>query len=218
MKLSAAIFDMDGTLIDSMWIFENHASRYTRSRGMVPAPDLDVRVEKLTLVESAAYMASTYHLEGGAERVILELGSMADALYDTVEPKPGVLAMLERFRAAGIPMALATMTARPTLERVLGRLGILPYLSCIYTCDEVGALKSSPTIYQEALRTLGTKKEETFVFEDAFYAVRTAVFDGFPTVAVYDESSECRFDEASALSVLSIRDYRELDFSALGIL
>lgn len=217
MKLSGAIFDMDGTLIDSMWIFENYASRYIRSRGIDPAPDLDVRVEKFTLAESAAYMASTYALEGGAERIIRELGSMADDLYDTVVPKPGVLAMLERFRAAGIPMVLATMTARPTVARVLRRLGILPYLSHIFTCDEVGALKSSPKIYRDALRALGTKKEETFVFEDAFYAVRTASGDGFPTVAIYDESSECRFSEASALSILSVRDYREIDFSVLGL-
>ena len=213
MKLSGAIFDMDGTLIDSMWIFENYATRYIRSRGVEPAPELERDVEKLTLSESAVYLADTYHLDGGAARVERELGSMADALYDTVLPKPGVLDLLKLFRNAGIPMALATMTARPTVLRVLGRLGILPYLSHIFTCDDVGALKSSPVIYREALAALGTKKEETFVFEDAFYAVRTASRDGFPTVAIYEKLRDSRFSEACALSVLAVKDYRDVDFS-----
>ena len=213
MKLSGAIFDMDGTLIDSMWIYENYATRYIRYRGYEPRPDLEAAVVKMTLAESAVYLASTYCLEGGAVRVERELDDMAKELYDTVEAKPGVVDMLKDFYAAGIPMALATMTARPTVLRVLGRLGILPYFSHIFTCDEVGALKSSPMIYRTALSALGTKKEETLVFEDAIYAIRTAHRDGFLTVAVYDRSSERHFAEASALSFMAVRDYRDADFS-----
>lgn len=213
MKLSGAIFDMDGTLLDSMWIFENYATRYILSRGLTPRPDLEEAVAKLTLAESAVYLAKTYALEGGPARVARELAEAGDALYEEVQPKAGVMEMLETFRAAGIPMALATMTARPTLERVLSRLGILPYLSYVFTCDDVGALKSSPAIYRAALEALGTKKEETAVFEDAIYAIRTASRDGFPVVAVYDEAFASRFDEASALSFLAVRDYRKVDFS-----
>ena len=213
MKISGAIFDMDGTLLDSMWIFENYATRYILSRGLTPRPDLEEAVAKLTLAESAVYLADTYALEGGPARVARELGEAGDALYEQVKPKAGVMEMLEAFRAAGIPMALATMTARPTLERVLSRLGILPYLSHIFTCDDVGALKSSPAIYRAALEALGTKKEETAVFEDAIYAIRTASRDGFPVVAIYDKAFDSHFAEAKSLAAFSVRDYREVDFS-----
>lgn len=213
MKISGAIFDMDGTLLDSMWIFENYATRYILSRGLTPRPDLEATVAEFTLAESAVYLAEAYGLPGGAERVARELREAGDALYEQVRPKPGVMEMLDAFHRASIPMALATMTARPSLERILGRLGILPYLSHIFTCDEVGALKSSPKIYREALRALGTKKEETAVFEDAIYAIRTASCDGFPVVAIYDHSSAHSFDEAASLSFMAVRDYREVDFS-----
>ena len=204
---------MDGTLLDSMWIYKNYATRYILSCGLTPRDDLEAAVEKLTLAESAAYLAETYQLEGGAARVARELAEAGDALYEQVVPKPGVMEMLETFRAAGIPMALATATVRPIVERVLSRLGILPYLSHIFTCDEVGARKSSPVVYREALRALGTKKEETPVFEDTPYAIRTASRDGFPVVAIYDEFFDSHFAEASAMAFLTVHDYRKTDFS-----
>ena len=213
MKISGAIFDMDGTLLDSMWIFENYASRYVRSRGLVPDPALDRTVATFTLAESASYIAKAYCIPGGALQVARELTEAGEACYESVVAKAGVMALLDTLRAAGVSMALATMTARPTAERVLARLGILPYIPHIVTCDEVGAQKTSPAVYRAALSALGTRKNETVVFEDAFYALRTAHDDGFPTVAVYDESSAYHFGEASALSFLAIRDYRKADLS-----
>ena len=92
------------------------------------------------------------------------LSKAAEECYDRVEPKPGVMSMLKTFREAGIPMALATMTGRKTVLRVLSRLGILSYLSHIFTCDEVGALKSSPGIYRAALSASGEMGFETPAF------------------------------------------------------
>ena len=212
MKISGAIFDMDGTLLDSMWIYKNYATRYLLSRGVTPRDDLEAAVEKLTLEESAAYLADTYALSGGAARVGRELAEAGMALYEQVTPKAGVMEMLETFRSAGIPMALATATVRPIVERVLSRLGILPYLSHIFTCDEVGARKTSPTVFREALRALGTKKEETPVFEDTPYAIRTASRDGFPVVAVYDAFFDSHFAEAATMGFLTVYDYRKTDF------
>ena len=81
MKISGAIFDMDGTLLDSMWIYKNYATRYLLSRGVTPRDDLEAAVEKLTLEESAAYLSATYALSGGAARVGRELAEAGMALY-----------------------------------------------------------------------------------------------------------------------------------------
>ena len=104
-------------------------------------------------------------------------------------------------------MCVATVTDRYLVEETLERLGVLHYFSEIFTCAEVGFGKDKPIIYRKALEHLGTKKDETIVFEDALFALRTAKADGFYTVGVYDRH-EKRQDELKSLA-----DYYILDFA-----
>ena len=215
MRILGAIFDMDGTLLDSMHIWDTVAAEYLRSRGAVPRDELHGILGHMTPGEAAAYINKEYFPAISADEILLGIFDTVERMYRAVEPKPGVRELLERFRAAGIRMAVATLTDRPEVERTLGRLRLLGYFDAVLTCAEVGEPKTSPRIYEEALAALGTPREATPVFEDAYYAVRTAYDAGFPVVAVYDPSPECAFSRASALATVAVRDYRTVDWSAL---
>ena len=121
--------------------------------------------------------------------------------YDTVvNVKDGAREMLEELYERGVKMCLATATDREQVEAILKRLGIEKYFSRIFTTSEVGVGKSSPRIYEIALEYLGTPKDETYVFEDAYYALKTAYENGFRTVGVYDKNVFVSEDEIRALS------------------
>ena len=210
--ISGAIFDLDGTLLDSMMIWEDFASAYLRSRGIDPPAGLEGRLESLTLSEAAEYLRTAFSLPEGREEILDGMNRTADARYDTVLPKPGVREMLAALSLSGVPMAVATLTDRPTVLRTLSRLGLLSYFSHVFTCAEVGARKDTPVIYEAALAALGTPKAETAVFEDALYAMQTAAAAGFPVVAVYDPSGADRFEEAAALAALTVTDYRTVSW------
>ena len=205
--LRGAIFDMDGTLLDSMWIWEQYASQYICSRGLVPAPGLDDRLATATIEAAAELLRREYHLPESAAAVVADIEQTVTRLYERVVPMPGVMVMLEAFRAAGVCMAVATLTERADAERVLGRLGILPYLSGIFTCTEVGAPKTRPDVFDAALSALGTRRAETAVFEDAPYALRTAHAAGFPTVAVGNRAVEATY------ALLTVDDFAAVPWS-----
>jgi beta-phosphoglucomutase-like phosphatase (HAD superfamily) len=105
-------------------------------------------------------------------------------------------------------MCVATVTDRYLVEETLERLGIRHYFSEIFTCAEVGFGKDKPIIYRKALKHFGTTKEETCIFEDALFALKTAKADGFTTVGVYDRH-ENRQNELQSLADYYIRDFAD---------
>ena len=112
---------------------------------------------------------------------------MVAEIYRTkVALKSGVLEFLRDLQSKGVKMCVATVTDRAIVEDVLNRLGIRDFFVEILTCAEVGCNKETPHIYRAALEVLGTKKDETVVFEDALHALITAKKDGFKVAAVYD--------------------------------
>ena len=214
--ISGAIFDLDGTLLDSMMIWEDFASAYLRSRGIEPPAGLEARLESLTLSDAAEYLRKAFSLPEGREEILEGMNRTADARYDTVLPKPGVREMLSALSHAGVPMAVATLTDRPTVLRTLSRLGLLSYFSHVFTCAEVGARKDTPVIYEAALAALGTKKAETPVFEDALYqflllhccrAQALCIIDLFNTGACADvlDESTCFFI-ATSFEIFKLRN------------
>ena len=204
---------MDGTLIDSMRVWDTLAVEYLRRRGISPGDGLVGILSRMTMDEAVAYLKHEYRLTESTEEVLAGIEETVDTLYESVELKEGILPLLLTLRRAGVRMAVATLTDRSRVERVLGRLGILGLFDAVLTCADVGEGKTSPRIYEAALAHLGTEKTATPVFEDAFYALRTAHAAGFPTVAVYDDTPECHFESAAKISFLSVRDYRELELA-----
>ena len=207
--LTGAIFDLDGTLLDSMFIWDTIGEDYLRTLGKEPHEDLKETFMTLTLEEAAEYYREHYKVTLSVTEIVDSINAMVEGIYRTkVTLKPGVMAYLRLLKERGVKMCVATVTDRYLVEDTLERLGILHYFSEIFTCAEVGYGKDKPIIYQKALEHLGTAKEETFVFEDSLFALETAKIDGFPTVGVYD-MHESRQEEMKRLADCYVRSFEE---------
>ena len=207
--LKGAIFDFDGTLVDSMFIWDTIGEDYLRSLGKEPHEDLKETFMTLTLEEAAEYYREHYKVTLSVTEIVDGVNAMVEGIYRTkVTLKPGVAEYLSWLKENGVRMCIATVTDRYLVEDTLERLGILHYFSEIFTCAEVGYGKDKPIIYQKALEHLGTAKEETFVFEDSLFALETAKIDGFPTVGVYD-MHESRQEEMKRLADCYVRSFEE---------
>ena len=190
-----AIFDMDGTVLDSMPVWDTLGEDYLRSLGRPVPPGLRGVLAPLSMQQTASY--------GPAERIIDEINALvADFYRNTAPAKPGAAELLSCLRARGVRLALATATDRPLAEAALRRTGLLPYFSCLLTCSEVGAGKDRPDIYFAALAALSAKREETLVFEDAVHAIETAKAAGFAVAAVRDASMAAQAPRIRALADL----------------
>ena len=206
--IKGAIFDLDGTLLDSMFIWDTIGEEYLRSLGKEPHEDLKETFMTLTLEEAAVYYRENYGVTLSVGEIVDGVNSMVEQTYRTkVTLKPGISEYLAWLKENRVRMCVATVTDRYLVEETLERLGVRHYFSEIFTCAEVGFGKDKPVIYQKALEHLGTAKEETCVFEDMYFALNTAKTDGFPTVGVYDRH-EAHQDELRGLA-----DYYVLDFT-----
>ena len=207
--LTGAIFDFDGTLLDSMFIWDTIGEDYLRTLGKEPHENLKETFMTLTLEEAAEYYREHYKVTLSVTEIVDSINAMVEGIYRTkVTLKPGVMAYLRLLKERCVKMCVATVTDRYLVEDTLERLGILHYFSEIFTCAEVGYGKDKPIIYQKALEHLGTAKEETFVFEDSLFALETAKIDGFPTVGVYD-MHESRQEEMKRLADCYVRSFEE---------
>lgn len=187
MKIAGAIFDFDGTLFDSMSIWDTAGENYLRSLGREPASDLSSTLSAMSLYQAAVYLRETYGLSLCVEEIMDGINkTVEDFYFYSAMPKPGVPEFLERLHLQGIKMCIATATDRYQIEAALERCGLTRYFGEIFTCTAVGHGKDEPHIYEAALEFLGTAKAETLVFEDALHAIRTAKAAGFPVAAVYD--------------------------------
>ena len=158
-KIDAVIFDLDGTLLDSLGAWEHSGSNFVRSRGFEPPAELDDELVSLSLLDGARLIKERYGLADNPEEILAQtLAPIQEHYYRDIMPMPGVEQTLRRLKQQGVKMVVATASDRDLAEISLQRLGLSHYFEFIITCDEVGAGKKSPAVYQEALRRLGTSQ------------------------------------------------------------
>ena len=204
-----AIFDMDGTLVDSMVYWKHLATEFLESKGVQNiSPTVLERIKPMTMTESAALFIREYGLSGTAENVAAEMNAMMDEHYRNDIPlKSGVSAYLEALHSRGVVMCVASATAEPLMDACLTRLGVAHYFSFLLSCEAVGAGKNRPDVYWEAAKRLGAQLAEIAVYEDALYAANTAKQAGFYTVAVRDDSNQTHWETLTALADEVILDW-----------
>ena len=191
MKIKGAIFDMDGTLVNSMifWdvLWELIGNAYRDGRPFRPEKEVEEQMRTMTTMEVCRVLHEKYGMGESPEEIY---GAYGDALVDfyknKVELKAGVPEFLEYLSAQGVPMCVASGTSSDLVEIALERCGIRKYFGRIFSCVDIGAGKDEPDIYLAALEHLGTPKDGTWVFEDAYIAIHTATGLGLHTVGIYD--------------------------------
>lgn len=209
MNIKGAIFDMDGTLTDSMPVWRNLGKLYLESKGIVAEPGLREKIWPMTMLEAAEYLRRTYGLRENPEQIVQEVYQLIEDFYRTqVQEKPGVRRVLEELQQAGIPMCVASATDTYLVEYALEHTGLRSYFQKIYCCREVGEGKTTDKIYQVARESLGTIVEETWIFEDALYAAQTAKKSGFPLVAIYDATEEGQ-EELREIANIYLESYEQ---------
>ncbi len=211
--IRGAIFDADGTLLDSMHIWNELGERYLRSIGKTPEKELSKILFPMSLEESCKYLKKRYSISESEETIKKSILSIISDFYTKeVMPKKGVSEILKALESKKIPMAIATATDKALLKAALVRLGIEKYFTTLLTCSELSTTKHEDTVYRKAADILGTKPMETAVFEDVLFALQTAKRAGFITVAVEDEASASEREAIKALADFYITDFTQCTF------
>lgn len=206
------IFDLDGTLIDSMPVWRGTGSGFLKNHNIpVPANLMEV-VKTQTIWQTAEWFRSELGVPMEAEDIVAEIVEfVVDAYRHTIPLKDGAKEYLEKMAQEGAKMCLLTASEADYILPALDRLDIHKYFSHVLTCTELGKFKDDGAAYLAAMEKIGGTLEDTVVFEDAYYAVKGAKLAGFQVYAVLDEVvREDDIDKIKATADRCFHSYHEL--------
>ena len=210
-NIEGAVFDLDGTLLDSSWVWEKVDEKFLGDRGFQVPDDYVDEISPLGAERAAVYTIERFGLNEDKDDIVREWIEMAKKEYATeVVCKPYAKEFLEELHKLNIKMAVATSSDRELFMKTLEREGILKYFQKIVTVDEVERGKGYPDIYEEAARRIKVNPHKCLVFEDILAGVAGASLGEFNVVAVFDEKSKHNWEKIKSISKYSINDYKEL--------
>lgn len=207
MKIKAAIFDLDGTIIDSMYIWEVAGVNYIKTLGIEMDEELGKKFKTMSMVQAAKFFIKEYNIPHTYEEI---LAGMKDVVIDfyryEASIKGNVCELLSELKSQNIPMCVATATETELADTALTRCGVRHYFDAIYTCNDVGFTKSEPNVYHAAREFMGAEISDTWIFEDSFHAIQTAKKAGYNVIGIADEY-EPYVDEIKDIADAYITDY-----------
>lgn len=217
-KISGAIFDCDGTLLDSMGMWMDVFAKLLEKNGIEPTLELQSKIEAMTLPNAGKFLHEEHGMCSSAEEVVEQIHEIVIHEYETnVEEMPGARAFVESLSAAGVPMVVASSTTSSVVRRALAHFGMLDLFEDVLCTAEVrdGRDKDFPDVYLAANERLGTPMETTWVFEDAPFAVRSARRAGFHVVGIHNDHDGRDPDFIASWSDIFTENYDSVSLEAI---
>ena len=211
----AAIFDLDGTILDSLHIWQQIDVDFLSLRGFEVPDDYMQTIQPLGSYDTAVYTIRRFHLNERPEDLQAEWFSMAYKAYrDSLELKPGVSQFVSLLSEMGIPMAVASSSDRLLIDAALERNHLSGMIREIVTVKDAGKGKGFPDIYRLAARRLRQKPQQCCVFEDIPEALRSARKAGCFAVGLYDAINRIPFPILAQDADLCVHSFEELIMEA----
>ena len=182
--MNYSIFDVDGTILDSMEVWNTLASQYVQSLGKVPEKNLDEIVSDMSLEQSATYLKNHYKINKQEERIISEILNFISDFYEyEVNLMPGFKEFISHYDSINV---IGTSCDEELVKIALNRLGVLNYFVDIITCSKVNKSKDDSDFYLACAQALKQRPEDIVVFEDADYCIDVARKVGFKVIKIKD--------------------------------
>ena len=212
MDFQCAIFDLDGTLINSTGVWNKVDEDFFNRRNVIMPPEFPQVIKTHTLMSGAVYIKDRLSLPESPEDIVKEWHDAAVyAYHNDVRIKPYVKELLKLLKNSyGYKIGLATSNTHELYDQCLINNGIYDYFDSFTQSDEVERLKGFPDIYEKAAERMGVPKEKCIVFEDVYQAVKGARMGNFFTVAVEDSASADDREEIIKIADVYIKSFREL--------
>ena len=209
------LFDVDGTLLDSMKIWDELPYRYLASFGIQGSKDLSSVVYPMTLEESSAYLKESYGLQDSVGKIQKDILKIMEDFYRyEVQCKEGVEAFLSSLKEQSIPMGIVSIGNSELIEAAFQRLRIRSYFDFILTCDVYQTSKKESLIYEIGKEKLSCS--QVYVFEDVLQALQSAKKAGCITVAVADASNEKYRKDMQECADYFIEDFTQIPSDGMG--
>lgn len=210
-NIAAVIFDMDGTLIDSLGVWADSDRIFAEELGLSYDAKISAAMKKMHYVSACEYLKEYYALDMSAEEIGARIMEIVREKYlHEIPLKPCVLDVMRALRSRGVRMCVATSNDKSLAEGALKNLGIYDMLEFVITSDEVGVGKESPLIFTRAAEMMCTAPQNTAVFEDSVHAAESAAAAGFFTVGIYDGKYNNEFEEMKRTADITIKSFGEL--------
>ena len=207
----AILFDMDGSLVDSMWMWGEIDREFLESRNIEYDLSFQEKIEGLSYMETLKYMKEVFPIKESLEETAVIINDMARDKYEfEVKYKPGAADFLKECKALSIPCGIVTSNNRDLIEACDRNLHFTDFISLIITADEAGKSKPEPDCYLMASDRIGVPPEKCIVFEDIIPGIMAGKSAGMRVYAVKDDYSKDIEDEKRRLSDGFISDYHEL--------
>ncbi len=207
----AVIFDMDGSLVDSMWVWKDIDIEYLGRFGLDIPDDLQQEIEGMSFTETARYFRDRFGLDRSVEQIRADWNEMAwDKYRSRVMLKPGAREFLDYCRSQGIKLGIATSNSREIVDMVMEARGVADYFSCIITACEAKKGKPAPDVYLLTAQQLSVDPKNCLVFEDIVFGIQAGKAAGMEVCAVDDAYSAYQEAEKRSLADYYIKDFREI--------